>query len=193
LSVTDVNINSTRLVDVGEDLEEEKDEDDEEDDEGAGEDDEDDEEEGEEFAEGEGEDEEENEMGSSSHASGFDGATLGRCSSSFLCVYFLNSKLINPYDKDERSKFSANLLMLTGLELGYVVKTIEIQCPQAIEIGQQVPGKMEIVVDRLISNASLFNKLSEYAEQKASQRRQKIPTRKAPTIIDISNRRKRKR
>lgn len=94
---------------------------------------------------------------------------------------------------DERSKFSANLMMLTGLELGYVVKTIEAQCPQAIEIGQQVPGKMEIVVDQLLSNSSLFTKLSDYAELKANQRRQKIPSKKAPTIIDISNRRKRKR
>lgn len=127
------------------------------------------EEDGEDF--GEGEDEEENEMGSSTRdATGSDGATL-----------------------DERSKFSANLMMLTGLELGYVVKTIEAQCPQAIEVGQQVPGKLEIVVDQLLSNRSLFAKLSEYAELKASQRRQKLPIKKAPTIVDISNRRKRKR
>lgn len=83
-------------------------------------------------------------------------------------------------------------MKLTGLELGYVVRTIEAQCPKAIEIGQEVPEKMEIVVDELLSNSSLFAKLSEYAEQKASQRQQKVQ-HKAAAITDISNRRKRKR
>ena len=135
------------------------------------EDEEEEEEDGEDFGEGEDDNDEEHEMGSSTRdATGSDGATL-----------------------DERSKFSANLMMLTGLELGYVVKMIEAQCPQAIEVGQQVPGKLEIVVDQLLSNSTLFAKLSDYAELKASQRRQKLPSNKAPTIVDISNRRKRKR
>ncbi len=84
--------------------------------------------------------------------------------------------------------------MLTGLELGYVVRTIEAHCPKAIEVGQKkVNGKMEIVVDEILSNnAALFAKLSEYAEQKASQRQHKV-VHKTPVIIDISNRRKRKR
>ena len=93
---------------------------------------------------------------------------------------------------DERARFSANLLLLNGSELGYVVRTIECECPEAIEIGQALPEKMEIVVDSL--DPDLFTKLGEFAEEKAAQRRRTLNiSTSAPAIIDISNKRKRKR
>ena len=150
--------------DVGEDLEEEDDEDEEEDDEEEEEDEDEDEEDEAEF--------EAEEMSST--------RSLPTESSSRQPTL------------DARARFSTNLLLLNGPDLGYIVRTIECECPQAIERGQAVPEKMEILVDEL--DSALFTKLGQYANEKSAARRRKlnIPTA-APPINDISNKRKRKR
>jgi hypothetical protein len=94
---------------------------------------------------------------------------------------------------DARARFAANLLLLNGAELGYVVRSIECECPAAMENGPPaVPEKMEILVDAL--GPTLFNKLCQFANEKAAARRMKLNISTAPPPInDISNKRKRKR
>ena len=93
---------------------------------------------------------------------------------------------------DAKARFSANILLLNGMELGYLIRTIECECPKAIERGQSLPEKLEIVVDEL--EQGLFHRLDDYAAHKAAGRRAKLHlSTEPPAINDISNKRKRKR
>jgi hypothetical protein len=93
---------------------------------------------------------------------------------------------------DARAKLAANLLLLTGPELGHVISRLEQACPAALEIlapdskhavqaaaaavhnsnarpCTAIPGKMEIVLD--LVEAPLLKELSEYAVKATAHRK----------------------
>lgn len=130
----------------------------------------------------EGEDEDEAEFEDEDAISRAESATTPRKSSSKQDLASLDAK----------ARLASSLLLLNGIELGYVVRTIETECPKAIEKGESLPEKMEIIVDEL--SPELFTRLSKYANEKADARRTELNiSTSAPAINDISNKRKRKR
>jgi hypothetical protein len=160
----DVGPEPTAASESEEGAEDNEDDDNEDAGEGEDEDDDDDEEEEEDDEEVEFEDEGDdpvsNKKGRSSTGSG---------DSSFGLTSSGNTAL------DARAKLAANLLLLTGPELGHVITRLEQSCPAALEIlapdamvvgssnarpGTAIPGKMEIVLD--LVEAPLLKELSEY-------------------------------
>jgi len=96
---------------------------------------------------------------------------------------------VNGDEPDIRQQFAKNLPKLNGVELGYIVRLIENDCPEAIEIGQALPGKMELKLEHISDD--LMNTLNDYAADIAKQRPKS--KRKILPINDISNKRNRKR
>jgi hypothetical protein len=108
-----------------------------------------------------------------------------------------------PSKLDARARFASNLLLLSGVELGFVISALEEKCPSALEINQSggqllVPDKMEINTD--VIDTETFGIVSQYAAEKAAARTKgphKVQIAAAavtPRTTDVSNaRRKRKR
>lgn len=88
---------------------------------------------------------------------------------------------------DVRAKFASNLLLLSGMDLGYIVQILEKQCPDALESGPklQIPEKLEIDIDK-IEPAEVFQQVSQYAAEHAVRKRAAA----ASKINDVSNKRK---
>lgn len=72
---------------------------------------------------------------------------------------------------DRKSKFSEKLFRLNGLELGHVITTLELKCPEALEdVKDQT--QVEINVDAI--PASTFLELESYLQQKVPNKKRKI-------------------
>lgn len=73
---------------------------------------------------------------------------------------------------DARAQFGANLFLLSGMELGYVISTVEQECPKALEnirgMGRREGGRddchIEINVDSIPTK--IFDQLNTYVQSK---------------------------
>jgi hypothetical protein len=61
---------------------------------------------------------------------------------------------------ERKSNFSATIFRLNGMELGYVIRTIELECPEALE--DLADNQVEINVDRM--PATVFEELETYLD-----------------------------
>jgi hypothetical protein len=102
---------------------------------------------------------------------------------------------------DARAKLAANLLLLTGPELGHVVSRLEQLCPAALEIlpkdsvmtvtasnarpDTAIPGKMEIVLDLI--DAPLLKELSDYSVKATAQRKRGRAIAEAEKAANVAN------
>jgi hypothetical protein len=75
---------------------------------------------------------------------------------------------------DARARLGANLFLLSGSELGHVMTTLEVQCPEVLEMWGT--DKVEILVDDIPSK--IFAHLNSYVSDK-------VGTRSAPSTPDI--------
>mmetsp|Transcript_36514 Transcript_36514/g.88500 ORF Transcript_36514/g.88500 Transcript_36514/m.88500 type:complete len:207 (+) Transcript_36514:100-720(+) len=67
---------------------------------------------------------------------------------------------------DSRARFGSNIFLLNGVELGHVVTTLELECPNAlIEDGSK---QMEINIDAIPQQ--VFGRLSAFVESKIGKR-----------------------
>eukprot|EP00339_Tiarina_fusa_P011598 CAMPEP_0117004476 /NCGR_PEP_ID=MMETSP0472-20121206/5430_1 /TAXON_ID=693140 ORGANISM="Tiarina fusus, Strain LIS" /NCGR_SAMPLE_ID=MMETSP0472 /ASSEMBLY_ACC=CAM_ASM_000603 /LENGTH=247 /DNA_ID=CAMNT_0004705431 /DNA_START=63 /DNA_END=803 /DNA_ORIENTATION=+ len=79
---------------------------------------------------------------------------------------------------DARATFGTNLFLLSGMELGHVITTLEIECPEVLETwGEQ---KVEVVVDSIPAN--VFSSLNSYIVSKVGNKT--LPD--SPDVDDIS-------
>lgn len=72
---------------------------------------------------------------------------------------------------DRRSKFSEKIFRLNGMELGHVITTLELKCPQALQEVDDI-AQMEINVDAI--PPSTFSELETYLQQKVPNKRRKM-------------------
>lgn len=75
----------------------------------------------------------------------------------------------NDTNLDARVRFGSNLFLLSGKELGQVMSTIELECPEALEsLGTSSFGdsKLEINVDAIPHD--VFNSLSTYVNSRTN-------------------------
>ena len=72
---------------------------------------------------------------------------------------------------DKKSKFSEKLFRLNGLELGHVIQTIELKCPQALEDIPSPTPQVEINVDALPS--PVFKELEAYLQEKVPNKKKR--------------------
>jgi hypothetical protein len=68
-----------------------------------------------------------------------------------------------------KSKFSAAIFRLNGMELGNVIRTMELECPEALE--DLADNQVEINVDRM--PVSTFLQLETFLEQKVPNKKRK--------------------
>ena len=83
-----------------------------------------------------------------------------------------------PSNLDSRVRFGSNLFLLSGKELGQVMSTIELECPEALEkLGTSAFGdsKLEINVDAIPPN--VFTQLSTYVNTRTHSKGQSDPSR----------------
>lgn len=88
---------------------------------------------------------------------------------------------------DARATLAANLFLLNGPELGYIMSMLEQECPQALEKIPELPENVEINVDTL--DAALLAKLSRFANEKAMPRKRPVDIE----IDDITGKRSKKK
>lgn len=69
-----------------------------------------------------------------------------------------------PPTLDARARFGSNLFLLNGIELGHVLTTCELDCPQALESYGKDRYKIEINVDAIPTD--IFANLNTYVTQK---------------------------
>ena len=69
-----------------------------------------------------------------------------------------------PPTLDARARFGSNLFLLSGMELGYVITTCEMECPEALETCGNDRHKIEINVDAIPTD--IFANLNTYVTQK---------------------------
>eukprot|EP00980_Cylindrotheca_fusiformis_P023436 scaffold10476_cov142-Cylindrotheca_fusiformis.AAC.11 len=67
---------------------------------------------------------------------------------------------------DARARFGANIFLLSGVELGHVVTTLELKCPKVLEQGYE--DHVEINVDEIPPN--VFSNLNSYVSSKIGNR-----------------------
>lgn len=67
---------------------------------------------------------------------------------------------------DARARLGANLFLLSGSELGHVMTTLEVQCPEVLEMWDK--DKVEIIVDEIPSK--IFAMLNSYVSDKVGTR-----------------------
>lgn len=67
---------------------------------------------------------------------------------------------------DARAKFGANIFLLSGVELGHVMTTLELECPKVLEEGYD--DHVEINVDAIPPN--VFANLNSYVSSKIGNR-----------------------
>jgi hypothetical protein len=67
---------------------------------------------------------------------------------------------------DARARLGANLFLLSGSELGHVMTTLEVQCPEVLEMWDK--DKVEILVDDIPSK--IFAHLNSYVSDKVGTR-----------------------
>jgi len=65
---------------------------------------------------------------------------------------------------DARARFGSNLFLLSGIELGHVITTCELECPEALETCGNDRNKIEINVDSIPTD--IFANLNTYVTQK---------------------------
>lgn len=65
---------------------------------------------------------------------------------------------------DARARFGSNLFLLSGVELGHVMTTCELECPEALETCGNDRNKIEINVDAIPTD--IFANLNTYVTQK---------------------------
>jgi hypothetical protein len=72
---------------------------------------------------------------------------------------------------ERKSKFSSQIFRLNGMELGHLIRTIEVKCPEALEdiVGEQ--PQVEINVDAI--DPETFMELEEYLQEKVPNKKQK--------------------
>jgi len=83
-----------------------------------------------------------------------------------------------PSNLDARVRFGSNLFLLSGKELGQVMSTIELECPEALEkLGTSEFGdsKLEINVDAIPHD--VFTQLSTYANTRTHSKGHSDPSR----------------
>jgi hypothetical protein len=75
---------------------------------------------------------------------------------------------------DVKSKFAERIFRLNGTELGHVIQTIELQCPEAlITVKNTTTAQVEINVDKLPT--STFNELDMYLQERVpNTKRRKV-------------------
>jgi hypothetical protein len=86
---------------------------------------------------------------------------------------------------DTRAKFGANLFLLSGIELGHVMTTLEMECPRVLEIWGE--SKVEINVDEI--PPKLFAQLTTYVSNKVGTKTHAD----SPEIDDVNSNKKKKR
>lgn len=69
-----------------------------------------------------------------------------------------------PPTLDARARFGSNLFLLSGVELGHVLTTCELECPKALETCGNDRYKIEINVDDIPTD--IFANLNTYVTQK---------------------------
>lgn len=69
-----------------------------------------------------------------------------------------------PPTLDARARFGSNLFLLSGIELGHVITTCELECPDALETCGNDRHKIEINVDSIPTD--IFANLNTYVTQK---------------------------
>jgi hypothetical protein len=67
---------------------------------------------------------------------------------------------------DARAKFGANIFLLSGVELGHIMTTLELECPKVLEEGYD--DHVEINVDAIPAN--VFANLNSYLSSKIGSR-----------------------
>lgn len=72
---------------------------------------------------------------------------------------------------DARARFGSNLFLLTGVELGYVITTCELECPEALETYGNDRNNIEINVDSIPTD--IFANLNTYVTQKVGNNSEK--------------------
>lgn len=78
---------------------------------------------------------------------------------------------------DARARFGSNLFLLSGVELGHVITTCDLECPEALETCGSDRNKIEINVDSIPTD--IFANLNTYVTQKVgnnSDRNNKMAT-----------------
>lgn len=68
-----------------------------------------------------------------------------------------------------KSNFAAAIFRLNGMELGHVIRTMELECPEALE--DLADNQVEINVDQM--PAAIFLQLETYLEQTVPNKRRK--------------------
>lgn len=76
----------------------------------------------------------------------------------------LSSVPAAPPTLDARARFGSNLFLLSGVELGHVLTTCELECPNALETCGKKRYKIEINVDAIPTD--IFANLNTYVTQK---------------------------
>ena len=87
---------------------------------------------------------------------------------------------------DARSKFGANIFLLSGVELGHVMTTLELECPKVLEgWGEE---HVEINVDEI--PMKVFSNLNSYVTSKVGSR--SLLNETSGDLGDIPKKKKRK-
>lgn len=73
-----------------------------------------------------------------------------------------------PPTLDARARFGSNLFLLSGVELGHVLTTCELDCPDALETCGSDRQKIEINVDTIPTD--IFANLNTYVTQKVGNK-----------------------
>lgn len=87
---------------------------------------------------------------------------------------------------DPKEKLVSDVMFLNGLELGHLVSMVEKAAPEALATSD-IRERLELISEDL--DTGLFGEIAKYAGDIAAQRRKPAKI----SIIDISNKRKRKR
>ena len=68
--------------------------------------------------------------------------------------------------QDRKSKFAAAIFMLNGMELGHVIRTMELECPTALE---DLDGEAKVEINVNALDSKTFIELEKYVQDKMSE------------------------
>ena len=91
---------------------------------------------------------------------------------------------------DARAQLARDLLALKGPELGYVMSLLEQECPDCLELEEEVPRHVELNLDTM--PPTLFARIATYAAEQSTGRKRGVNPEEIKWD-DVSGKRKRKR